>query len=236
MPHRHRWAQSHHRYQLGRATHDQTARRCGDRPTGGAGVRRFARACRALPADQRGPRRADRGRGCGDPRLRSAYLAARRSTRPADQPIITPRDITERKQADAALRRQNEELTALAHENAHFYTAVQQESVERKQDRGLTLSGQYNAAEVRIGQQRAAFGHILATSCGLRLARSLGYSDLLQLQAARRPTHNSGPRHQESESSRAAYLLEADQRYPRSDADRSRQDRSARRSASTSPP
>ncbi len=64
---RDRRAQPSDRYQPGRTANHQPARRGCDRPTSGGGVRRVARAGRALPAGTRGSRRADHGRGHGVP-------------------------------------------------------------------------------------------------------------------------------------------------------------------------
>jgi PAS domain S-box-containing protein len=104
--------------------------------------------------------------------------------------IIVFRDITERKDVDAALRRQNEELAALARENARLYTAVQQELAERKQ----TQASLYQAKEAAEMANRAKSRFLANMSHELRtpLSAILGYADLMQLQMTRGAYNNLG--------------------------------------------
>lgn len=98
--------------------------------------------------------------------------------------IIVFRDISERKHVAAALRRQNEELAALARENAQLYAAVQQELAERKQ----TEASLYLAKEAAEVANRAKSRFLANMSHELRtpLSAILGYADLLQLQTEER--------------------------------------------------
>ncbi len=94
--------------------------------------------------------------------------------------VIVLHDITARKRNAAELRRQNEELTALANENVRLYNAVQQELAERKQaEMALLLAKE--AAEV----SNRAKSHFLGNmSHELRtpLTAILGYAHLLELE------------------------------------------------------
>jgi PAS domain S-box-containing protein len=98
--------------------------------------------------------------------------------------IVVFRDISERKQVAEELRRQNEALTRLAHENAQLYIAVQQELTERKQAEVLLYQAK-EAAEVANHAKSRFLGN-MSHELRTPLTAILGYADLLELQAEQR--------------------------------------------------
>lgn len=92
--------------------------------------------------------------------------------------VIVLRDITERRRAAAELRRQNEELAALAAENARLYAAVQQELAERKQAEA-SLSLAKEAVEVASRAKSRFLGN-MSHELRTPLTAILGYADLLE--------------------------------------------------------
>ncbi|RRR65864.1 MAG: PAS domain S-box protein [Candidatus Viridilinea halotolerans] len=99
--------------------------------------------------------------------------------------VLILQDSTNRKRAAAELRRQNEELLALATENAQLYQAVQQELAERKQAESAMLLAKESAEVANRAKSRflANMSHELRTP----LTAILGYSDMVAIEA-----HESG--------------------------------------------
>lgn len=97
--------------------------------------------------------------------------------------VLLLHDITERRRAALELQRRNDELTALAHENARLYSAVQQELAERKQAE-VSLSLAKEAAEVANRAKTRFLGN-MSHELRTPLTAILGYADLLAVQAAR---------------------------------------------------
>ncbi len=94
--------------------------------------------------------------------------------------VIVLHDITARKRNAAELQRQNEELTALANENARLYNAVQQELAERKQaEMALLLAKE--AAEVSSRAKSRFLGN-MSHELRTPLTAILGYAHLLELE------------------------------------------------------
>ncbi len=99
--------------------------------------------------------------------------------------VLILQESTKRKQAANALRRQNEELLALATENGHLYQAVQQELAERKQIEAALILAKESAEIANRAKSRflANMSHELRTP----LTAILGYSDMVAIEA-----HESG--------------------------------------------
>lgn len=94
--------------------------------------------------------------------------------------VIVFHDITERKRAAVELQRQNQELAALASENARLYQAVQQELAERKQVE-VSLSLAKEAAEVASRAKSRFLGN-MSHELRTPLSAILGYAELLKLE------------------------------------------------------
>ncbi|PDW02124.1 histidine kinase N-terminal 7TM domain-containing protein [Candidatus Viridilinea mediisalina] len=95
--------------------------------------------------------------------------------------LLVLQESTKRKQAAAELRRQNEELHALAAENAQLYQAVQQELAERKQAEAALILAKESAEVANRAKSRflANMSHELRTP----LTAIIGYTDMVLLEA-----------------------------------------------------